>query len=345
MKHADTRQAPGASQTTPVNPAVIVIHGGAGTLLRAAMSDTAEAGYRAALRAVLEAGQAILASGGSALDAVTEAVRLLEECPLFNAGRGAVLNEDGTHELDAAIMDGASRAAGAVAGVTRLRNPVLCARAVLRQGDHVLLAGAGAERFAEAQGCETVSNDFFGTDARRTQWQTARAASAGMLLDHDAQTLAVTKPRTAAAPIDPDRKFGTVGAVACDVHGHVAAATSTGGMTNKRAGRIGDSPLIGAGCYADDATCAVSATGSGEHFIRIVAAHALAARIEHTGAPLDAAARDVIDGKLTAIGGRGGLIAVDARGRIALPFNTEGMYRGHARVGERPVTAIYRDES
>ncbi|MGI4861875.1 MAG: isoaspartyl peptidase/L-asparaginase family protein [Janthinobacterium lividum] len=370
MKQADMRQAPAG------NPAVIVIHGGAGTLLRAAMSDTAEAEYRAALQAVLEAGQAILAGGGSALDAVTEAVRLLEECPLFNAGRGAVLNEDGTHELDAAIMDGASRAAGAVAGVTRLRNPVLCARAVLRQGEHVLLAGAGAERFAEAQGCETVSNDFFGTDARRVQWQKARAASAGMLLDHDAQTLAATGPAdgTAAsdatdatdavigragvrnadpidsaptdlAPIDPDRKFGTVGAVACDVHGHVAAATSTGGMTNKRVGRIGDSPLIGAGCYADDATCAVSATGSGEHFIRIVAAHALAARIEYTGAPLDDAARDVIDGKLTAIGGRGGLIAVDARGRIAMPFNTEGMYRGHARVGERPVTAIYRDES
>ncbi|MGI4983737.1 MAG: isoaspartyl peptidase/L-asparaginase family protein [Janthinobacterium lividum] len=320
----------------------MVVHGGAGTLLRAAMSDTVEAEYRAALRAVLEAGQAILADGGSALDAVTEAVRLLEECPLFNAGRGAVLNEDGSHELDAAIMDGASRAAGAVAGVTRLRNPVLCARAVLRQGEHVLLAGAGAERFAEAQGCETVANDFFGTEARRAQWQTARAASAGMLLDHDARTLAAA---TDAAPIDPDRKFGTVGAVACDVHGHVAAATSTGGMTNKRAGRIGDSPLIGAGCYADDATCAVSATGSGEHFIRIVAAHALAARIEYTDAPLDAAARDVIDGKLAAIGGRGGLIAVDARGRIAMPFNTEGMYRGHARVGEHPVTAIYRDES
>ncbi|WP_432422212.1 isoaspartyl peptidase/L-asparaginase family protein [Robbsia betulipollinis] len=305
------------------------------------MSATAEIAYRAALRSVLEAGQAILAAGGSALDAVTEAVRLLEECPLFNAGHGAVFNEDGTHELDAAIMDGASLAAGAVAGVTRLRNPVLCARAVLRQGEHVLLAGAGAERFAEAQGCETVPNAFFGTDARRTQWQAARAASAGMLLDHDAEKLAAVP---AAAPIDPDRKFGTVGAVACDAQGHVAAATSTGGMTNKRVGRIGDSPLIGAGCYADDATCAVSATGSGEHFIRIVAGHALAARIEHTGAPLDAAARDVIDGKLAAIGGRGGLIAVDARGRIAMPFNTEGMYRGHARVGERPVVAIYRDE-
>lgn len=323
--------------------ATIVIHGGAGTLLRSAMSADAEAAYRAALTDVLAAGQKILADGGSALDAVTEAVRLLEECPLFNAGTGAVLTEDGTHELDAAIMDGTTLAAGAVAGVTRLRNPVLCARMVMEQGDHVMLAGAGAERFAAAQGAEVVSNDFFSTEPRQAQWHNARQREAGMLLDHDAQTL--EQAPTEQAPIDPDHKFGTVGAVAVDAAGHVAAATSTGGMTNKRVGRIGDSPLIGAGCYANNATCAVSATGSGEFFIRAVAAYDIAARIDYTGATLAQAAQRMIDEKLDAIGGRGGVIAVDAHGEIAMPFNTEGMYRGYARVGETPVTAIYRDET
>ena len=336
---ANTLQHPATAAPSPV----IVIHGGAGTLLRSAMSADAESEYRAALTHVLEAGQKLLADGGTALDAVTEAVRLLEECPLFNAGKGAVLTEDGTHELDAAIMDGKTLAAGAVAGVTRLRNPVLCARRVMEHGDHVLLAGAGAERFAAAQGAEIVSNDFFSTEPRHAQWQNARQRDAGMLLDHDGQTL-VDTASTEHAPIDPDRKFGTVGAVAVDSYGNLAAATSTGGMTNKRVGRIGDSPLIGAGCYANNATCAVSATGSGESFIRVVAAYDLSARMEYAGATLQQAARQMIDEKLDAIGGRGGVIAVDAHGAITMPFNTEGMYRGYARVGETPVTAIYRDE-
>lgn len=319
------------------------------------MSAMLEADYRAALDQVLLAGQAILAAGGSALDAVTEAVRLLEECPLFNAGRGAVLTEHATHELDAAVMDGASLAAGAVAGVSRVRNPVLAARQVMAQGDHVLIAGPGADRFAEAHGCEMVSNDFFTTDARDLQLKKARADRAGMLLDHDAQTRvgtasAVTAAANASttadaqAPIDPDRKFGTVGAVACDASGHVAAATSTGGMTNKRIGRVGDSPLIGAGCYANDATCAVSATGTGEAFMRLVAAHDVSARMAYGGMDSVLAAQSFIEQKLGPLGGRGGLIVVDGQGQVSMPFNTEGMYRGYARVGAMPVTAIYNDE-
>lgn len=345
---------------------VIVIHGGAGTLVRSAMSATLEADYRAALESVLLAGQAVLAAGGSALDAVTEAVRLLEECPLFNAGKGSVLTEDGTHELDAAVMDGASLAAGAVTGVTTLRNPILAARQVMAQGEHVLLAGAGAERFAASRGCETVSNDFFTTDARDLQWKKARAehialggadaqGRVGMLLDHDAQSRVSSvegrhesEPEAASTgpqpPIDPDTKFGTVGAVACDAFGNIAAATSTGGMTNKRIGRIGDSPLIGAGCYANNATCAVSATGTGEAFIRLVAGHDVSARIEYGHASTEMAAQQFISEKLGPLGGRGGLIVVDAKGTVTMPFNTEGMYRGFARVGALPVTAIYGDE-
>jgi len=319
------------------------------------MSATLEADYRVALKRVLLAGQAILTAGGSALDAVTEAVRLLEECPLFNAGRGAVLTEDATHELDAAVMDGTNLAAGAVAGVSRVRNPVLAARQVMAQGDHVLLAGLGADRFAEAHGCEMVSNDFFTTDARDQQLKKARADRAGMLLDHDAQTRVVTAVAGTVAgsadtkgnaqpPIDPDRKFGTVGAVACDVFGHLAAATSTGGMTNKRGGGGADSPLIGAGCYANDATCAVSATGTGEAFMRLVAAYDVSARMEYGGMASVLAAQCFIDEKLNSLAGRGGLIVVDGQGNVTMPFNTEGMYRGYARVGEMPVTAIYNDE-
>lgn len=326
--------------------AVIAIHGGAGTITRASMSVEAQARYHAALCDVLVAGQRVLAEGGSALDAVTEAVRLLEDCPLFNAGHGAVYTADGTHELDASVMDGRTLAAGAVCCVKRIRNPVLAARAVLEHGEHVLFAADGAEAFAASHGIALVDPAYFDTDARREQWQLARGEHRAML-DHDGASLAAAQRADASAgpphePIDPDRKFGTVGAVALDTHGHVAAATSTGGITNKRPGRVGDSPLIGAGCYADDATCAVSATGSGEMFIRMVAAYDVAAQIAWRGATLEAAADDVVMNRLPRIDGRGGLIAVDARGNVALPFNTEGMYRGVARLGEQPVTSIYR---
>ena len=319
---------------------IVAIHGGAGTLTRAAASAAQQAQYRDALASVLRAAQAMLERGASALDVVTEAVRLLEECPLFNAGHGSVYTADGTHELDACVMRGADRAAGAVAGVTCLRNPVLAARAVLDAGGPVLLIGAGAERFAREHGCETVAPDWFGTPHRLAQLEAARAAAQGaQFLDHDLARGA------AAAPLDERDKFGTVGAVALDADGHLAAATSTGGMTNKRPGRVGDSPLVGAGCYADDATAAVSCTGVGEAFIRALAAHDVAALMAYAGLTLADATRRVVMDKLPPLGGRGGLIAVDAQGCVALPFNTEGMYRGWARAGEAPACAIYADET
>ncbi|KVN79672.1 isoaspartyl peptidase/L-asparaginase family protein [Burkholderia ubonensis] len=322
------------------SPAIVAIHGGAGTILREAMNTDTELQYRAELAAILRAAQAVLADGGSALDAVSVAVRMLEDCPLFNAGRGAVYTADGTHEFDAAIMDGATLAAGAVCCVTRVRNPVLAARRVMEASEHVMFAGAGADAFAAAQGLELVEPGYFGTEARHAQWLKARDA-AGALLDHDAATFAFGD----GAPLDPDRKHGTVGAVARDLHGHVAAATSTGGITNKQPGRVGDSPIIGAGCYADDATCAVSSTGTGEMFIRLATAHDVAAQIAYRGVSVAEAAYDVVMNKLPRIAGRGGIIAVDAHGNVAMPFNTDGMYRGYARVGAAPVVGIYRDDA
>lgn len=360
---------------------IIAIHGGAGALARSAMTADKEREYTAALTAILSAGQAVLAAGGSAMEAVTEAVRLLEECPLFNAGVGAVFTSAGTHEMDAAVMDGAGLRCGAVAGVSRVRSPVAAARAVMEHSRHVLFVGEGAEAFARSQGLELVDPSYFSTEARREQLLRAqRDTPDAAVLDHDGQMRvagvqqAVAKPAeregagregvgregedregTAASasssaaapqavsgPLDDSRKFGTVGAVALDAQGRLAAATSTGGMTNKQPGRVGDSPLIGAGTYANH-LCAVSATGTGEMFIRAVAAYDVAAQMEYAGAPLEQAAARVVDEKLPAIGGQGGLVAVDAEGNVALPFNTEGMYRGYARVGEVPVTAIYRD--
>ncbi|KVR36426.1 isoaspartyl peptidase, partial [Burkholderia ubonensis] len=295
------------------SPAIVAIHGGAGTILRTAMDTETERQYRAELTAILQAAQRVLADGGSALDAVTVAVRMLEDCPLFNAGRGAVYTTDGRHELDAAIMDGATLGAGAICCATRVRNPVLAARRVMEASEHVLFAGAGADAFAAAQGLELAEPSYFDTEARHAQWVKARAA-AGAMLDHDAATFAFgasPSQQQPPEPLDPDRKHGTVGAVACDLHGHVAAATSTGGITNKQPGRVGDSPIIGAGCYADDATCAVSATGRGEMFIRLATAHDVAAQIAYRGASLAEAAYDVVMNKLPRIAGRGGIIAVD----------------------------------
>jgi beta-aspartyl-peptidase (threonine type) len=323
----------------------IVIHGGAGTILRSTVSADQEKEYHAALNSVLLGGQRILEQDGSAIDAVTEAVRLLEECPLFNAGKGAVFTTDGTHELDASIMDGASLAAGAVAGVKNIRNPVLVARAVMVQGEYVMLCGEGAERFAAEHGFEPVGPDYFYTEARHGQWLRARGRQGMAMLDHDAATLAAQArcdSGEANPPLDPERKMGTVGAVALDRHGNLAAAASTGGITNKRVGRIGDTPVLGAGCYANNKTAAVAATGTGEMFIRAVAAYDITAQMEYAGRSLIDSAEYVIMKKLPEIGGRGGVVAIDAQGNIALPFNTEGMYRGYARIGEAPVTLIYR---
>ncbi|NKI95965.1 isoaspartyl peptidase/L-asparaginase [Rhizobacter sp. SG703] len=324
-----------------VTSPVIAIHGGAGTLSRASISTEQHAAYRAALDEILRSAQAMLAGGAPAIDVVTEAVRQLEECPLFNAGRGAVYTADGRHELDACVMRGSDLAAGAVAGVRTLRNPILAARAVMEAGGPVLLIGPGAEQFAAERGCETVAPEWFDTPHRLAQLH-AMQASDRIALDHDVPG---HDAPTVPAPLDERDKFGTVGAVALDAHGHLAAATSTGGMTNKRPGRVGDSPLVGAGCYANDRTVAVSCTGVGEAFMRGLAAYDVSALVEYVGLPLRFAARRVVMDKMPPLGGRGGLIAVDARGNVALPFNTEGMYRGWARVGEAPVSAIYADEA
>ena len=322
---------------------VIAIHGGAGTIVRASMSPALEADYRRALQAILRAGVALLAAGARALEAVTEAVRLLEECPLFNAGKGAVYTDAGTHEMDACVMDGRTLAAGAVAGVTRVRNPVLAARAVMAHSGHVLMIGPAAQEFVARYGVELVAPDWFDTPERHAQWQRARQQAGPdgtpVLLDHDAASL-LASTSTASAPLDPDSKFGTVGAVALDAQWHLAAATSTGGVTNKRVGRVGDSPIVGAGCYANHLV-AVSTTGTGEMFIRAVTAYDVSALMEYAGLSLQMATQRVIMDKLPRIAGRGGLIAVDSQGQVALPFNTEGMYRGFARVGSEPVCAIY----
>jgi beta-aspartyl-peptidase (threonine type) len=328
---------------------VLVIHGGAGAISRAEITPELRASYETALRQVLEQGERVLAQGGSALDAVTEAVRLLEECPLFNAGHGAVFTSAANHELDAAIMEGATLRCGAVANLTSVRNPVLAARAVMEQSPHALMVGAGAEAFLRERGLEMVPNGFFSTPQRREQLERVRQSGLDtMVLDHDAQARAAQVKHAARcvdaaqAPLDEDTKFGTVGAVALDAMGNLAAATSTGGMTNKRPGRVGDSPLIGAGCYAHNAACAVSATGTGEAFIRAVAAHDIAARMRYAGASLEQACNQVVHEMLPQVNGAGGVIAVDAMGTVCMPFNTQGMYRGYVRAGQAPFVAIHQ---
>jgi beta-aspartyl-peptidase (threonine type) len=326
----------------PANPPtpVLAIHGGAGTLQRSDMGPEQAAEYAAALRRVLLTGQALLAAGAAALDVVVECVRLLEECPLFNAGRGAVYTAAGGHELDACVMDGSDLKVGAVAGLSRTRNPVLAALAVLRHSEHVLFVGPAADALAQHHGLEQVLPDWFGTPQRLAQLEHAQLARSGMLLDHDGQQQLA---RRAAGPLHEPGRFGTVGAVALDDQGHLAAATSTGGMTNKPAGRVGDSALVGAGCYANDATVAVSCTGTGEAFMRSLAAHEVSALMRYAGLPLQTAATRVVMEQLPRLGGEGGLIAVAANGDVCMPFNTEGMYRGVARVGGEVVVAIYAD--
>lgn len=297
----------------------LAIHGGAGTISPEQITPEIERDLRAALQRSLDAGRQVLENRGSSLDAVAAAVQVLEDDPLFNAGRGAVFTSAGTHEMDAAIMDGTTLMAGAVASVKRVKNPILLARATMEKSPHVLLAGTGAEDFARELGHEIVDDKYFFTEQR---WQ------------------ALERVRATATLSDQDR-HGTVGAVALDQAGNLAAATSTGGNTNKRPGRIGDTPVIGAGTYADNATCAVSATGDGEFFIRAVAAHDLAALLEYRGMPLAEAAQTVID-KIGRLGGTGGLIAVDRAGNIALPFNTTGMYRAFLDGAGASFVGIYR---
>jgi len=306
----------------------LVIHGGAGVIERSALSREDERTVRADLDRALDAGNAILAKGGSALDAVQAAIVVLEDSPQFNAGKGAVFNAEGGHELDASIMEGHTRRAGAVAGVTTVRNPIMLARAVMEHSKHVMLAGAGAEQFADTRPeIVRVPNEYFDTARRRKQLDDARA-----------------KQEKASALRDlPGAYFGTVGAVALDAHGHIATATSTGGMTNKRWGRVGDSPVIGAGTWADE-RCGVSGTGWGEFYIRNAVAHDICARVAYRGDSLAAAAEEVINQVVPKNGGDGGAIALDRDGNIAMPFNTPGMYRAWIKPDGTRGTAIFRDD-
>jgi L-asparaginase / beta-aspartyl-peptidase len=301
----------------------IVIHGGAGTISADTMTPEKHKAYTEGLKAALDAGYTILAKGGTSLDAVQAAVTSLEDCPLFNAGKGAVFNNKGQHEMDAAIMNGKDKTAGAVCGISRAKNPVAVARAVMEHTEHVLLAGEGANQFAEAQGLPLEDDAYFYNEFRYRQWQEALQEDK-VQLDHS------------------EKKMGTVGAVALDQFGNLAASTSTGGMTNKKYGRVGDSPLIGAGTWADNNTCAISCTGHGELFIRSVVAYDIACLMSYGKESLHDACNEVVMQKLVAIGGEGGLIAIDKAGNIEMPFNSSGMYRAYRRNNGEEKIAIYK---
>jgi L-asparaginase / beta-aspartyl-peptidase len=301
----------------------LAIHGGAGTLPRAEMRGEQELNYRAGLAEALDAGYAVLQARGTSLDAVTRAVMVLEDNPLFNAGRGSVFTHDGRNELDAAIMDGRTLRAGAVSGLAHIKNPIDLARAVMEQSEYVMLSGAGAEEFALSRGVALVPQSYFHTPERWRQLERVRSGDAGL------------SPLTIS-------HVGTVGAVALDDDGRLAAATSTGGMTGKRYSRVGDTPIIGAGTYADDRSCAVSATGHGEIFIRAAVAHDICARMRFGGRSLRDAVREVVLEELPALHGEGGVIAIDRSGEIAMEFNSEGMFRASRKSGEEARIAIYR---
>jgi beta-aspartyl-peptidase (threonine type) len=300
---------------------VLAVHGGAGVIERAQMTPEVECSYRGGIAAALKAGHDVLSRGGSSLDAVVAAVSTFEDDPQFNAGRGAAFTADGKNELDAAVMDGATLKAGAVTLVTTVRNPVQLARVVMDKTRHVVLAGYGAEALARKYELETVSPEYFHTERR---WK------------------ALQRMRSVAAVTESDR-HGTVGAVALDAHGNLAAATSTGGRNNKLGGRVGDTPIPGAGTYANNATAAVSCTGEGEYFIRVVAAHTVSALMEFKGWSVEQAAEHVIRERLKAAGGRGGLIALDRKGNVAMPFSTPGMYRGVIRANGEPTVSIFAE--
>ncbi len=311
----------------------ITIHGGAGTILKEDMTPDLEIAYKQGLEAALEAGYAVLAEGGSAVNAVKAAIVILEDNLLFNAGRGSVFTKKGVQEMDAAIMDGSTRNAGAIAGVRNVRNPIELAAEVMHNSNHVFLSGKGANDFAIKQGIKLEPDEYFFSQFRYDQWKEMRDSD-NYSLDHTHQGL---------EELMKDKKFGTVGAAACDSLGNIAAATSTGGMTNKKYGRIGDSPVIGAGTYASNATCAISCTGHGEPFIRAVAAHDVSCIMEYKELDLQSAMHEVVHNKLVAIEGEGGMIGVDARGNVAMMFNSAGMYRAmKSSDGEKEIK-IYKD--
>ncbi|HVR38833.1 MAG TPA: isoaspartyl peptidase/L-asparaginase [Thermoanaerobaculia bacterium] len=320
---ANTTHAQNAKGATPI---MLVVHGGAGTIRKANMTDELERQYRDKLSEAMRAGHAVLVRGGSSIDAVEATIRILEDSPLFNAGKGAVFTHEGRNELDASIMEGKTRRAGAVAGVTIIRNPISAARAVMEKSPHVMMVGRGAELFATKMGLEIVDPSYFWTEKRWKQLQ---------------EELLKENQKSELMPVG-EQKFGTVGAVALDQQGNLAAGTSTGGTTNKQFGRVGDSPIIGAGTFADNASCAVSATGHGEFFIRWTVASDIAALVQYRGMTVQAAAEEVINKKLKAVGGEGGVIVLDAKGNFATTFNSEGMYRGWVGADGVPKVEIYK---
>ncbi len=321
-------------------PIALVIHGGAGTILKKNMTPEKEKAYREKLTEALDAGYKILDEGGKSIDAVIAAIQIMEESPLFNAGRGAVFTNEGKNELDASIMDGKTLNAGAVAGVTTVKSPIMAARKVMENSPHVMLTGKGAEIFAKSQGLEMVKNEYFRSEERAKQLDN--------ILKKEKQEKKNKKSiDSGLLPYDPlehDYKYGTVGAVALDKQGNIVAGTSTGGMTNKRFGRVGDAPIIGAGTYANNTTCGISCTGHGEFFIRSVVAYDVSALMEYKGLDLEAAAQEVVHKKLKTIGGAGGLIALDNKGNVVMPFNTSGMYRGYIKKEGAAKVFFYEGE-
>jgi len=319
----------------------LAIHGGAGTIIKESMTPGMENAYKEKMKEALDAGYKVLKSGGSSLDAVEVAVKIMEDSPLFNAGKGSVFTAEGKNEMDASIMDGKTLKAGAVAGVTIIKNPISAARKVMEKSPHVMMSGKGAEKFAEEQKLEIVSPEYFFDSLRWKQWQKIKETEK-IQLDHSEDRGDVKPSFDVEFNPNPDNKYGTVGAVALDMNGNLAAATSTGGMTNKKFGRIGDSPIIGSGCYANNKTCAVSSTGHGEFFIRNVVAYDISALMEYKNLSLKESAETVINKKLTELGGTGGVIAIDAQGNIAMPFNTPGMYRGFVNGNGETGIFIYK---
>ncbi|MDY8137032.1 isoaspartyl peptidase/L-asparaginase [Aquimarina sp. 2201CG5-10] len=312
----------------------IVIHGGAGTILKKNMTPEKEAAYKAKLEEAIKVGHTILKNGGTSLEAVEKTINILENSPLFNAGKGAVFTSAGTNELDASIMDGSTLNAGAVAGVTTVKNPINLAKEVMLNSPHVLLSGNGAEQFAKERNLELVDPSYFFTENRMKALERVKKKEA----EKEAN-----KTTAFYDPIIKDSKFGTVGCAALDKNGNLAAGTSTGGMTNKKWNRIGDSPIIGAGTYANNATCAVSSTGWGEYFIRGMVAHDISAQMEYKGASLKDAAKDVIQNKLTDLGGTGGIVAIDNQGNVTMEFNTAGMYRATMNAQGELTVGIYKE--
>jgi len=324
-----------AQESSPAQGVAIAVHGGAGTILRENMTPEREKAYRTAIEHALKTGHEILVQGGTSVDAVVAAIRTMEDSPLFNAGVGAVFTNKRTVELDASIMDGSDLRAGAVAAISLVKSPIVLARTVMDRSVHVMMVGEGAEDFAREHGLELVDNEYFHTRRRLLQLERVqeqeRAGEMGAVVGSE-------------DPIEGlDEELGTVGAVALDSYGNLAAGTSTGGMTNKRYGRVGDSPIIGAGTYADNRSCAVSATGHGEYFIRGTVAHDICAIMRYRNLSLEESANAVIHGSLTEMGGTGGVITMDREGNIAMPFNTAGMYRGYIDMGGNLVVAIYSD--